>query len=333
MNQTNDSIRNKISQSRKELVERLCEVMGLSGEGTSPGGTLPWQLPWNAALLRPQNPATGVKYRGGNRIRLWNAVFAEGYKDPRWMTFKQLRDAGYQLRDAKGKGVLLEHWRYTKMEEQRDACGNVLRDAQGEVLRREVRLERPIPGYFYVFNGDLIEGLPPMKTKEQHFGEIGELLMESSECPIREKAVAEAFYSPLMDEITLPPRAFFHEEEEFYATMLHEMSHATGHPNRLGRETLEKYGESLSWRAKEELRAELGSVFLRAELGIPLEEAAYRQSGAYIQSWSQFLKEEPDELFRAAADAEKICDRVMEHYLALEERMEAEQETLMTMAM
>lgn len=331
MSKTNDRIRNKISESRSEIVEQLCKVIGFRGDGTVSEEKLPWQLPWNAALLRPQNPVTGVKYRGGNRMRLWNAVFAEGYKDPRWMTYKQIQDAGYQLRDAKGKGVLLEHWRYTKMEELRDADGQVLRNAQGEALRQEVPLLRPIPGYFYVFNGSLIEGLPLLPDREQHFREIGEALMESSECPIREKAVAEAFYNPVADEITLPPRAYFLTEEDFYATMLHEMSHATGHPDRLGRETLKRYREDLSWRAKEELRAELGSVMLRAELGIPLEEAAYRQSGAYIQSWSRFLKEEPDELFRAAADAEKICDRVMEHYMILEAWMEAEEVPEMVM--
>lgn len=320
----NDNVQNKIRASRKEVMERLCEVMW-PGEGTSQDGVLTWQLPYRADLLRPQNPATGVKYRGGNRIRLWNAVFARGYQDARWMTYQQIQNAGYRLRDAKGQGVLLEHWRYTKMEEQRDENGNVLRDAQGEILRREVRLERPIPGYFYVFNGDLIEGLPPVKAQTQHFAQIGELLMESSECPIYERAVAEAFYNPMTDDITLPPKAYFREEAEFYAVMLHEMSHATGAPNRLHRETLERYGENRVWRAKEELRAELGSVFLRAELGIPLNEAAYRQSGAYIESWQTCLTEEPDELFRAAADAEKICDRVMERYLVMTKQLEVRQ--------
>ena len=50
---------------------------------------------WNRASLRPQNPLSNVKYKGGNRLRLMAMVIENGYTDPRWATARQ-----YQLPDS-----------------------------------------------------------------------------------------------------------------------------------------------------------------------------------------------------------------------------------------
>ena len=57
--------------------------------------------------------------------------------------------------------------------------------------------------------------------------------------------------------------------------------------------------------AMEELRAELASAFVAAELGIPTD---IPQHASYIASWIKPLKEDKREIFRAAADAQKIAD-------------------------
>ncbi len=301
-----ENVRTKIKDGRKAMVSRFLERMQ--------DGIMPWQCPWAVEALHPQNPYTNIIYRGGNRLRLWDAIFEENYTDPRWMTYNQIQGAGFRLKDAKGKGVLLEHWRYTEIRKTENE--------KGEKIREEVPLRKPVPGYFYVFNGKHIEGLPPLDKAEQHLSDLGEKLRASSECPIKERAIGRAFYDPSSDEINLPARYAFAHEEEFYAVMLHEMAHATGHPSRLNRPLMvdmesESYG-------KEELRAELGSAFLRAELGIPMDEYAYQQSGAYISSWLSLLENDPDELLRAAADAELICDRIMQRY---QQQLEIQEET------
>src|SRR6185295_8736180 len=63
--------------------------------------------------------------------------------------------------------------------------------------------------------------------------------------------------------------------------------------------------------AKEELRAELASVFLAAERGIPHDP---EQHAAYVGSWIQALQQDKHEIFRAAHDASAITD----YLLALE---------------
>jgi antirestriction protein ArdC len=57
--------------------------------------------------------------------------------------------------------------------------------------------------------------------------------------------------------------------------------------------------------AIEELRAELASAFVASELGIPTD---IPQHASYIAHWIKPLKEDKREIFRAAADAQKIAD-------------------------
>ena len=44
-----------------------------------------------------------------------------------------------------------------------------------------------------------------------------------------------AFYSPLLDSVTIPCRAQFKDRAEFYSTEFHELVHSTGHSSRLDR--------------------------------------------------------------------------------------------------
>src|ERR1700683_3883876 len=72
-------------------------------------------------------------------------------------------------------------------------------------------------------------------------------------------------------------------------------AHWTGPPSRLNRPTLNdsyRFGD-LNY-AKEELRAELASVFLAAERGIPHDP---EQHAAYVGSWIRALKEDKHEIF------------------------------------
>jgi antirestriction protein ArdC len=82
----------------------------------------------------------------------------------------------------------------------------------------------------------------------------------------------------------------------------------TGHASRLNREAgmSSKYGSSAY--AMEELRAELASAFIAGELGIP---ADIPQHASCIQSWLKPLRDSKHEIFRAAADAQKIVDMVL----------------------
>ena len=72
----------------------------------------------------------------------------------------------------------------------------------------------------------------------------------------------------------------FPTAEDYYSTLLHELGHWTGHENRLNRD-MSGDKHSLEY-AREELTAELVSIYLAFETGI---KPKLDQSAAYIDSW------------------------------------------------
>ena len=67
----------------------------------------------------------------------------------------------------------------------------------------------------------------------------------------------------------------------------------------------------------EELRAEIGCLMLCAQIGInPPEQDA--QHKAYIASWLKKLQSDPKEIFRAANDAERAINWILNKEAAAE---------------
>lgn len=115
-----------------------------------------------------------------------------------------------------------------------------------------------------------------------------------------------AYYAPASDSIHLPPRAGFARQEDYYEVALHEVGHSTGHSSRLNRNLTGSFGSPEY--AREELRAQMCSLYLSAELGVPFNPERH---AAYQASWIKALKEDKNEIFRAARDAELMADYVI----------------------
>lgn len=127
-----------------------------------------------------------------------------------------------------------------------------------------------------------------------------------------------AFYSPATDHISLPPESAFRGPPEWAATALHELAHWTGHASRLNRDMKQRFGSA--GYAMEELRAELASAFVANELGIPSD---IPQHASYIADWIKPLKDDKREIFRAAADAQRIVDMELGFHPAYAAQMAA----------
>jgi antirestriction protein ArdC len=61
--------------------------------------------------------------------------------------------------------------------------------------------------------------------------------------------------------------------------------------------------------AREELRAEIAQVMVCAELDIM--ECDFSNNNAYVAHWLQKLRDDRKEIFRAAADAQRIADYLL----------------------
>ncbi|HEL7749687.1 TPA: DUF1738 domain-containing protein [Stenotrophomonas maltophilia] len=280
-------------------------------------GTAPWQRPWepgepNAYL--PMNPTTGKRYKGINAIHL----MAQGRSDGRWMTYKQAAAVGAQVRKGE-KGTPVQYWKFSEEQNKVDESGRPVLNAKGEPVKETVQLERPRVFFATVFNAEQIDGLPPIQKKEQTWSAVerAEHILKASGASITHAPGDRAFYRPATDSIHLPDRGQFPTADNYYATALHELGHWTGHASRLDRDLAHPFGSE--GYAKEELRAEIASMIVGDELGIGHDPG---QHAAYVGSWIKALQDEPLEVFRAAADAEKIHDYV----LAFEQKQVQEQE-------
>lgn len=262
-------------------------------------GTAPWQKPWAAGEFgsMPMNPTTGNRYKGINSIQL----MMQGRSDPRWMTYNQANAQDAQVRKGE-KSTMIQYWKFSE-ERIKKEDGKPVLDAKGNQVKETVLLERPKCFHAYVFNAEQIDGLPAITRKEQTWNAVerAEHILQASGARITHAAGDRAFYRPSTDSITMPERSQFPSADNYYATALHELGHWTGHPSRLDRDLSHPFGSE--GYAKEELRAEISSMILGNELGIGHDPG---QHVAYVGSWIKALQEDPLEIFRAAADAEKI---------------------------
>src|SRR5260370_39247538 len=89
---------------RQEVTDSIIQMLE--------NGVAPWQKPWeHGALQLPFNPTTDRGYRGGNALHLIAVGARGGYQDPRWMTYKQAQEQGWQGRKGE-KGTHIEFWQF-----------------------------------------------------------------------------------------------------------------------------------------------------------------------------------------------------------------------------
>ncbi|KAA8476836.1 antirestriction protein ArdC [Arcticibacter tournemirensis] len=290
---TNDKVKALHVQVAEKLIEQL------------KAGTAPWQKPWNIdnvpAFELPYNAVTGNRYKGINTFSLLLA----GYEDPRWMTFNQASANDWNVKKGE-KATLIQFVKTSDLVAKRDESGKPVLNEEGKPVKVSVKLDRPIITTAWVFNAAQVNGIPPLQKPDvQALGwnpvERAEKLTAGSAAIITHRAGDRAYYSPLRDKITMPLKEQFDAPDKYYATLLHELGHWTGHKDRLDRSIMNKFGTEAY--AREELRAEIASMLIGQEFRIGHDPG---QHAAYVDSWIKVLQDTPFEIHAAAADAEKI---------------------------
>lgn len=284
---------------RQEVTDTIVEMLER--------GTAPWQKEWSdkaaaQSMRMPHNAVTGRPYTGGNALYLLAKGAALDYDDPRWMTYNQSQEKGWQVKKGE-KGTQVEFWQFDRVEK--------VKGPDGKMREERVKLDPPMQRLYTVFNAQQMDGVPalqPLKREDWQISEQAERILQNSGAKIRHEGT-RAYYSMNSDGITMPPKASFGSDVGYYSTALHELGHWTGHESRLNREGIAKFDRFGSPQyAKEELRAEMASVFLQAEIGLPHNTENH---ASYLGNWLEVLKKDKNELFRAARDASKIADYVL----------------------
>lgn len=273
-------------------------------------GVAIWQRPWVVSkAYQPQNGFSGRLYNGFNRIYLGLLQEQFGSNDPRWFTFKNVKDLGGKVKKG-SKQTLVIYNAPASYEKEDESTGEVETKTYWKMV------------FYKVLHASQCEGLPEYDVEsevpvqpdgdedypgiEQMIGWCQDNLSDVQHGSDR------AYYMPSMDSITLPHEDMFKRLSWYAQTLAHEIIHATGHEKRLNR--LEKAGFGTDSYAKEELVAEFGAAMMCGALDIP---ADMKQSASYLKSWAQRCKDEPSLLVSAANMAEKAVDFVMEDVYAV----------------
>ncbi|MGF6990423.1 antirestriction protein ArdC [Lachnospiraceae bacterium PM6-15] len=299
----------KVMESRKEIVEALVKLMD--------GGFYNNKELWQAQALAPHNPESKSAYHGANRLKLMIETVVKGYGDPRWCTFKQIESAGYKLsKESKGNGVLCEKWIFP--EEEYRKLSDERKQKMTEEDKEKFLQKPPKVSFFYLFNASFIVDYPKIEAPKQMTKDelltLADELKDTSMCPVLEgNGEASAYYSPTTDQIHLPDRNYYKSSEAFLSVLLHEQAHSTGHTSRMNREMLGRKENPTSY-AKEELRAELSSLFSCADLGITPSKEGLEDHSDYIKSWLSTLNDNTKELFEVVRDCDKISAYLVENH-------------------
>ena len=295
----------KLNKMREEMIQNFIECLKKD--------TIPWHQGWNSR--RSLNAVTDKEYHGVNALWLSYNQQINGYKDPRWCTFKQAQSKGWKIKSG-SKGTKIEFWSLYDIEEKRKLTRTEAKQLTDELTAEEFKNRvKPMSNTYMVFNGEQIEGIP--KYIQADYGLNAEELVHKRNILIKNMSVNfneggdRAYYSPINDSITLPELNRFESEYDYMATLLHEAGHATGHESRIGRDLSGAFGSEEY--AREELRAEIASVFTAQTIGIDYKQNTYMENHeAYVKSWINVLENQPNELFAAIKDAEKISDYLIE---------------------
>lgn len=260
-------------------------------------GARPWMQPWGACgtPVRPLRH-NGIPYRGINTVLLWMEASERGYASPYWLTYKQAALLGGQVRRGE-KSALVVYANAIERKEENE---------QGEEVERRI----PFMKGYSVFCADQIDNLPahyyvaatvPPGSENKERIPHADAFFANLGADIREGGNS-AFYKIDADYIGMPPFEAFVSAEAHATTLGHECVHWTRHESRLARDLGRKAWGDQGY-AREELVAELGSVFLAADLGLAIEPRD--DHAAYIASWLEVLKGDKRAIISAASHAER----------------------------
>ena len=264
-------------------------------------GTPPWRKPWDpdkaGGPTMPCNAVTGARYRGINTLTLGMSPRAFASGDPRWATYKQAADRGWQVRKGE-RGTTAYFFKRLEVEDREAGAGE------------EATKRIPLLRAFTLFHSTQIEGIPDYRPPtveeapwrapdgvQQIIGNSGAVVRVGGDC---------AFYSPVTDHIQMPPAHAFRDEAGWSSVIVHEAGHWSAAVTRLNRDLTSRFGSHAY--AREEARVEIAQAMVCSELGVACD---FSNTAAYLASWLEVLRSDRKEVFRAAADAQRIADYLL----------------------
>ena len=276
-------------------------------------GTLPWTRPWDIDKCQgpsaPVNPTTGKHYHGLNAIFLsMHPRFFET-SDPRFCTFLQAKEKGWNV-IAGQKATPVIFFKPLKIEDS-DATGSKNGERPSEKLIHLLR------AYSVFHVGTQLSGAPaydPPKADAVKWDRVEApfTMLQNMGVSVVERG-EKAFYSPAGDFIGMPPHHAFKSPESEAFVLLHEGSHATGHAKRMNRDLTGNFG-SIKY-ATEEVLVDTASALAGRVIGLSPDTDNH---AAYIAHWAAAARADKKEVFRLAAEAQRVADYLLSQIPGME---------------
>jgi len=234
-------------------------------------------------LQMPFNPTTDKNYRGAAAL----VLLMNNREDPRWMSMENANFKKWPVNKGE-KGTLISFYKTSEMKPMMKDGEAVLKD-NGKPQMEKVKLAEPELTTVFLWNGEQLDKIPAYEPRPQERSPVerARLILENSQV------------------VNLPAEHDIPHEESYYSAILKDVA---------GQKVAEKASDS---GIKDALISNIASLFISAELNLPYDLGDHI---GYTASWSQLIKEQPAELFKAANDAQKIADNI----LGLEKKKEQE---------
>lgn len=261
-------------------------------------GNIPWRWkrPWTGVRSGAYNRITKKPYSIINQMLLKHSG--------EYASFKQWTDLGGHIKKGE-KSEIVVFWKIFESKETNPDTG-------------EIEIKKiPLLRYYNVFHISQVEGIKPLEVPFKEVEPIEEaekiitMYVEREHIDFNECVSNKAYYSPLQDKVVVPMKEQYNLVNEYYSTTFHELTHSTGHKNRLDRletEAVASFGSEEY--SKEELVAEIGSATLMNVTGIETPKT-FKNSTAYIQGWLQVLKNDNKFIVSASSKAEKAVNYIL----------------------
>ena len=277
------------------VTDRICELLEQ--------GFIPWDKPWAMAKSCAWSGNDGHVYTMLNQFLLADpekkySGMDEMFQDiaGEWVTYNQAKERGGNVKKGEhGRRIV-----FFTMVPVKDEDGN------------ETEKIRPVITWSVVFKVSQCEGIEQKFhtdagtlydfTANQTADEVATGYIYREGVKFGTKHCNKACYNPATDTVLLPLPEQFQDNNEYYSTLFHELTHSTGHPKRLNRIKSTDFGDHEY--SAEELVAEIGSASIMATLGLE-NESTFRNSTAYIQNWLKALKNDKKMIVTASSKAEK----------------------------
>ncbi len=271
----------------------------------------------------PQQNVDGVPFNGSNAMLASLVASQRGYNMPVWLTMKRKDELGLKVNAGEHSIPIVHYDVYYEdvNTKKRDPAMNDTLYATLTDDEKKNWVKRCYMNCYPEFNiaqTNFAEIYPEqMKELTSVFGEpvqthaenpiLDSTIKDNNKwlCPIIETDGTDFTYNEAYDEINVPSKAVYNNENRYYGDFLYILARSTGSEGRMDRDI---NSGDLSHAAHEELISELASATLSTLAGV--QSCIQEHNLANLKSWVNAIKADPTVIYKAVNDAAKASDLV-----------------------